>query len=291
MGAVHASAAAVPAFFSRRLGCSWGLPANHSAIMAIVNVTPDSFSDGGHYQSPEAIWQRVQTAIAQGADLLDFGAESTRPGAKPVSDAEQLLRLAPVFEILPHVNIPVSIDTRSAVVAAAALERGFEIVNDVSGGATDQHLAAVVGEHGAIAIVMHSRGTPLNMDSLTQYNNIATDIYGEWHLAARRFYAAGLKPEHVWFDPGFGFAKNVDQCWQLLGDLARGNGPANTTLVVGLSRKRFVDVMQLPASARDAASNAALALLAARRRAIFRVHDVIGAVQAARTACLFSQKG
>lgn len=269
-------------YLSARLG-DWTLPTDRSAIMAIVNITPDSFSDGGSYVSVDDIAKRIESAIESGADILDFGAESTRPGAVAVDTRDQLERLAPVFDMLADISIPVSIDTRSAVVAERCLYRGFEIVNDVSCGRYDPNMPTLVAEADCVLVAMHSRGTPESMSSLARYDNPIVDVFSEWQACARKFFDAGCRTKNVWFDPGLGFAKDVEHCWKILAALFEKLGPEVET-VIGASRKRFVDVSAAPPEARDSASNAVIAIMANAKRFVFRVHDVAGARQSVLVA-------
>jgi dihydropteroate synthase len=185
--------------------------------------------------------------------------------------------------MLRDIPIPISIDTRSADVAETCLDRGFEIVNDASCGRFDRNLSAVVASADCVIIAMHSRGTPESMLSLAKYGNPGEEVFAEWQACAQRFYDAGCQAKNVWFDPGLGFAKDVDHCWKILSMLRNKRGPEVET-VIGASRKRFVDVTNLPPDERDSASNAVIAILANAKRFVFRVHDVAGARQSALVA-------
>ena len=250
--------------------------------MAIVNLTPDSFSDGGCIGSA-GLRARIDELVAAGADLLDVGAESTRPGAAPVSAAEQLARLAPLLDLLPEIPIPVSIDTQSVAVATAALAAGAEIINDVSGGRREVAMPAAVAAAGGVLIAMHMRGDPQTMDSLAHYEDIAAEVVGEWAAARDAAVSAGLPGPDVWFDPGIGFAKSVEQNWQLLRALA-ARRPVGVPIVYGISRKRFVAFGEADARRRDAASVALATLLASAGADVLRMHDVAGARRAVDVA-------
>lgn len=265
---------------SRRLG-TWSLP-ERPAVMAIVNLTPDSFSDGGR-TAPVDLRERVAELIAAGADILDVGAESTRPGAAPVSAAEQLARLAPLFDLLPEISIPVSIDTQSVTVAAAALTAGAEIINDVSGGRRESAMAATVAAAGGVLIAMHMRGDPRTMDSLAQYRDIAAEVVSEWGAARDAAVAAGLPMPDVWFDPGIGLPKSSQQNWQVLRAFV-ARRPVAVPCVYGISRKSFVAFGEADAQKRDAASVALATLLAAAGVDVLRMHDVAGARRAVDVA-------
>ncbi len=191
------------------LGGGSALDLDHPVLIGIVNVTPDSFSD------------QAERLVADGCELLDVGGESTRPGSAPVPVDEEIGRVAPVIEQLVRRGLgPVSVDTRKAAVARAALAAGAAVVNDVSGLAFDVALAGVVGAAGAGMIVMHMRGTPDTMDSLAVYRHVAADVAAELGAAAARAEAGGVARERIVVDPGFGFAKTPEQNFRLLDELA-----------------------------------------------------------------------
>lgn len=265
---------------SRRLGF-WSLP-ERPAVMAVVNLTPDSFSDGGRV-GPAELRGRLEELAAAGADLLDIGAESTRPGAGDVSADEQCRRLDPLFGCLGDIPLPVSIDTRSARVASLALSAGAEIINDVSAGRADAAMAAVVARSGGVLIAMHMRGTPATMDEFARYDDIRAEVLGEWTEARDSLAAGGMAAADVWFDPGIGFAKTADQNWRLLRTIVASR-PVEVPVVVGASRKRFLAFGESDPRRRDAASVALAGLLAAGGVDVLRMHDVAGARRAVDVA-------
>jgi dihydropteroate synthase len=205
--------------------------------MAILNLTPDSFSDGGQLDTETALLAQAMLAKEQGAAWLDLGAESTRPGAHAISSDRQLARLLPAIEALLPLGVPLSIDTRSSVVAAACLRAGASMINDVSG-LSDPEMAACCAEHQAALTLMHMRGTPADMQQHCSYRFLLGEVADELAASAAKALAAGVEAKHLLLDPGIGFAKTVDQSRQLLAQLgalrALGYG-----LLVGPSRKSF----------------------------------------------------
>ncbi|GJF28204.1 dihydropteroate synthase [Kitasatospora sp. NE20-6] len=276
-----------------------GLPAlDRCAVMGVVNVTPDSFSDGGLWLDPEAAVAHGLRLTAQGADLVDVGGESTRPGAQRVTAQEELRRVVPVVRDLAAAGVAVSVDTMRAAVAAAAVEAGARMVNDVSGGLADPAMAEVVAATGAPFVVMHWRGQSADMDSLAVYRDVVADVTAE--LAARMgaLLAAGVKEEQIVLDPGLGFAKTAEHNWALLGRLDALTALGRPVLVAA-SRKRFLGTLLAnpetgelrPARQRDDAT-AAVSVLSARAGAwAVRVHDVAGTADAVRVVAAWQQAG
>ena len=264
--------------------------------MGIVNVTPDSFSDGGRWLEPEAAVAHGRRLVAQGADLLDLGAESTRPGASPVDPAEERRRLLPVLAGLADCGVPLSVDTRNSSTARAAVEAGATILNDVSALRHDPALARVAAEAGARLVLMHSRGTPEDMDRRTAYEDLLGEVAAELLEARERARSAGVADEALVFDPGIGFAKTRDQDLALLRalpELKRRLGGAR--LLVGASRKRLVAELlarggrSRPADERAAGSvGVALAAVAGGADWV-RVHDVAETADA--LACYQAVRG
>jgi dihydropteroate synthase len=246
-------------------------------IIGILNVTPDSFSDGGHFDGIDKAVAHAEKLTADGCRLLDVGGESTRPGAPPVPAREEIDRVVPVIrELVQRGFAPVSVDTRKADVARAALDAGAAVVNDVSGLVFDQGLAAVVAEAGAGLIVMHMRGTPDTMDDLSTYRggHVAPEVAAELGEAAARAERAGVARERIVVDPGFGFAKTATQNLRLLDELATIVA-LGYPVAVGPSRKRFLGaVTGRPVEDRDRATAVACALAWERGARLFRVHDV-----------------
>jgi dihydropteroate synthase len=249
-------------------------------LMGIVNVTPDSFSDGGQFLAPERAIAHARELVASGADLLDIGGESTRPGARGVSAEEELARVAPVLAGLGDVEAPISIDTSKAPVAEAALDAGVEIVNDVTAFGSDPSLADLCADRGCTVVLMHMRGTPRTMQESPTYDDVVDDVKA--FLAERIGFAVGhgVAEERIWVDPGVGFGKTVRHNLELLhrlGELRELGRP----VVVGTSRKRFLGTL----TGRDVdgrlGGTIASNVLAMRAGAeVLRVHDVAEVRQA-----------
>ena len=270
----------------RRWEISGGvLTLDHPVLIGIVNVTPDSFSDGGRFATADRAVAQAERLVADGCELLDVGGESTRPGAAPVSAEEEIRRVAPVIEQLARRGLgPVSVDTRKGAVARAALAAGAAVVNDVSGLAFDPALARVVGDAGAGLIVMHMRGTPDTMDSLAVYRHVPAEVAAELGTAAARAEAGGVAPPRIVVDPGFGFAKTPEQNFRLLDELATVVA-LGYPVAVGPSRKRFLGAATgRPVEDRDRATAVACALAWERGARLFRVHDAALAREALRVA-------
>jgi dihydropteroate synthase len=257
----------------------------HSAlVMGIVNVTPDSFSDGGRHLDPAAAVAHARALVAEGADLVDLGAESTRPGAEPVPAAEQLRRLMPALaELARDPELCLSVDTADAQVAEAALEAGAHVVNDVSA-LSDPRMARVVAERGAGVVLMHMRGTPRTMQQEARYEDVARQVR-DW-LAARVAQAqrAGIAEEQIAIDPGIGFAKTLEHNLELLARLDELEEIGRPVLV-GVSRKSFLGkLLDLPVERRVEAGAAAAAVAVFQGAHIVRTHDIGATVKMARIA-------
>ena len=256
-------------------------------VMGVINLTPDSFSDGGRIRGPEPALQAARRMVAQGATLLDLGAQSTRPGAEDIGTEAELARLLPALELirsaLPEVLL--SIDTFRAPVAAAALAVGADWLNDVSAGRLDPELLAVAASWGCPLVLMHSRGDSRSMDSLTAYGDLVDDVIAELQDASRRAQAAGVAASQLVWDPGLGFAKSEAQCLALLDGLGRLRAQGYP-LLVGPSRKRFIGaVLGEPRPRARLWGTAAVVCKAIAAGAdIVRVHDVGPIVQTARMA-------
>jgi dihydropteroate synthase len=260
---------------------TWG---KRTYIMGILNVTPDSFSDGGQYFDLASAIAQGQKLVAEGADILDIGGQSTRPGATIVPLAEELRRVIPVVKALAAlVNVPISIDTTRSVVAAEALAAGATWVNDVSGGTDDPELLPVVARSGATVVLMHRRGNPQTMQSLTDYD----DLIGEVHefLARQRDKAQQLGITQIILDPGIGFAKNTEQNVTLLRELSRFRD-LNCPLLVGPSRKSFIGhILNQPDPQQRVWGTAAACCAAIAHGAdMVRVHDVAAIRQVVQVA-------
>jgi dihydropteroate synthase len=257
------------------------IPLDTPAIIGILNVTPDSFSDGGHFATVERAVAHAEKLRADGCQLIDVGGESTRPGADPVTVADETARVVPVIAALERRGIgPVSVDTRKAGVARAALDAGAAAVNDVSGLAFDPALAEVVAGAGCGLIVMHMRGTPDTMDGLAEYGHVAAEVAAELAAAAARAEAVGVPRERIAVDPGFGFAKTPAHNFRLLDELATIVG-LGYPVAVGPSRKRFLGAATgRPVEDRDRATAVACAFAWERGARLFRVHDVVSTREA-----------
>jgi len=264
--------------------------------MGVLNVTPDSFFDGGRYVEAEASRQRVDRLLAEGAAIIDIGAESSRPGASPVPAAAQMDRLEPALKYAVSRGAMVSIDTTSAEVADGALRLGARLVNDVSC-LSDAELAATAARHGATLVLMHARGALGGMKAFSDYpdggyGDVVRDVRSEWRAARDRATARGLAPEDVWLDPGIGFAKNARQSFELLGRLGELTNEG-VPVVVGPSRKSFIAAVDGAVANERIGGTIAACLLAAERGArVLRVHDVqavgqaLGVARRAREASL-----
>jgi dihydropteroate synthase len=240
--------------------------------MGVLNVTPDSFSDGGEYVTADSAVARAERMIDEGADLIDIGGESTRPGADEVTINEEIARTAAVIERVARLHVPVSIDTRKAVVAKAALDVGASIVNDVSAGLFDAAMLPLVADRRVPIVLMHMRGTPQTMDSETAYGDVVADVCGE--LSDRVAAAKHAGAEEIFVDPGLGFAKTSEQSLELLRRIDEISA-LGRPLVVGPSRKRFVGaVVGGDAADRLEGTLAATAWCAMHDVAVIRVHDV-----------------
>ena len=257
-------------------------------LMGILNVTPDSFSDGGQYLDPLAALDRALELEAQGADILDLGGESTRPGATPISPEAELARVLPVVRQLQgRLKIPLSVDTWKSVVADAALQEGAEIVNDVSAGRWDPALWPTVARHGAGYVLMHALDRPETMQHAPHYADVSGEIADFLRHYLARAEENGLELESIVCDPGFGFGKTMTHNLTLLRDLA-SLATLGRPLLVGLSRKSFLNLI---GGSGSLAITSELAHLwaTALGAAIWRVHDVPAALRTARIAAAFGR--
>ncbi len=254
-------------------------------VMGIVNVTPDSFSDGGKFLDPGAAVAHALKLAAQGADLLDLGGESTRPGAEPVTEAEELRRVIPVIEKLaPQIKIPISVDTSKPAVARAALEAGASIVNDVGAATrTDFSMWKLVAEYQAGYVVMHTQGSPPTMQNNPVYNDVVQDVGAFFtERLGMLFNEVGVPMEQVVLDVGIGFGKTLEHNLQLLASL-RSFTKWRRPLLVGVSRKSFIQkLLDVPLEERLPASLACTTLALVTGAQIVRTHDVSETVQAVR---------
>jgi dihydropteroate synthase len=246
-------------------------------VMGILNVTPDSFSDKGRYFLPEAAVERAWKIAEEGADILDIGGESTRPGSTGISAEEELRRVLPTLEALAKSNkypIPISVDTSKGEVAGAALERGASIINDVTALRGDPALGFQTAKHNAALVLMHMRGRPANMQSMAP----SPDILGEidvWALeAVKRAQGSGISPDRIVLDPGIGFGKTPDQNIEIIRNLNR-LAAAGFPILVGTSRKSFIgSILKKPAAELVLGTAATVAASILYGAHIVRVHDV-----------------
>lgn len=272
----------------------WKLPrctlclTRRTLVMGILNSTPDSFSDGGQFFSEEQSLVRVEEMIAEGADIIDVGGESTRPGAAPVSTAEEIRRVVPVIESLAkRFNVPISVDTTKRVVAQAALNAGAQIINDISGLRFEPDMAEEVARTRAGLVLMHSRGTNHDLHNLPP----ATDIMSEIEDGLRRSIAEAeersVERAKIILDPGIGFGKTPEQNVELLANLHRfARSFPGQAILVGTSRKSFIGRLlgDVPAAQRLHGTMATITAAILYGAQIVRVHDVRAAVETARVA-------
>jgi dihydropteroate synthase len=265
------------------------LPSDRTLVMGIVNVTPDSFSDGGQHASADSAIAAGLRMFYAGADIIDVGGESTRPGAEDVSPEEEQQRVIPVIEALVKAGALVSVDTIHTATAAAALRAGAAIINDVSGLTMEPEMAEVVASSKAPYVLTHRRGDARTMNSLAEYKDVAGEVVAELAGVRDKLYAAGVSPEQIIVDPGLGFAKNDAQNWELLQNLDQLDSLGHRVLV-GASRKRFLGTLLTVAGKsaapqeRDAATAAITAISASRGAWAVRVHDVGASLDAVKVA-------
>jgi len=252
--------------------------------MGVLNITPDSFSDGGKFFSAEKAIEGGLRMAAQGADIIDVGGESTRPGAKPVAADEELRRVIPVIEKLrAQIDLPISIDTSKTEVARAAIQAGASIVNDVTGGRGDQGMLTLVAETNSAFIIMHMQGTPRTMQIEPRYADVVSEVANFFRQQYACAIECGVDPMTIAFDPGIGFGKTLDHNLELLTQLEQLRAH-DRPLVVGVSRKSFLGkLINSPEIGDRVAPAVALTSLSRERGAdVFRVHDVKENVSALR---------
>lgn len=268
-------------------GCSL-LIGQRTLVMGVLNVTPDSFSDGSQFLTLEESLQHAEQMIAEGADIIDVGGESTRPGAVLVSLEEELKRVAPVVnELAKRTNIPISIDTTKAAVARAALDAGAAIVNDVSALRFDFHVADEAAKSGAGLVLMHSRGTPATMQRLPAVADVMEEIKSSLGSSIAMAERRGVKRESIVIDPGIGFGKSHEQNIELIAKVDQlASAFPDFPILIGPSRKSFIGRIldNAPVTDRLHGTMAGIAAAVLRGAHIVRVHDVKAAVETVRVA-------
>ena len=258
-----------------------GMSLDRSLLMGVVNVTPDSFSDGGDFFDSQAAIAHGRALVEVGVDLLDIGGESTRPGSNPTSPEEELARVLPVIDGLAEFGIPLSIDTRRGVVVDAALSRGASVVNDITALGDDLDAAGIVARHGASVMLMHMRGRPRDMQAEPHYDHAPYEILQYFKDRVRACEQAGITRDRIAIDPGIGFGKNDDHNLKLLAEAGIFHG-LGCAVAIGASRKSFIGRVanEDEAKSRLPGSLAAAALAVGQGVQILRVHDVVETRQA-----------
>jgi dihydropteroate synthase len=264
------------AWIVRQRAFEWG---QRTYLMGILNVTPDSFSDGGQFNTLDAAIAQAKHLVHAGADLLDIGGQSTRPGAAQISLSEELQRVVPVITALRQAawmaTVPISIDTTRAEVAQAAIAAGADLINDISGGTFEPHIFTVAAAQQVPIVLMHIRGTPQTMQQMTDYDDVVQTVAQSLQQQVDRAIAAGVKPEQIILDPGIGFAKTAAQNLELLRHLSRLR-TLGYPLLVGPSRKSFIGkiIDQPDPQQRVWGTAAACCAAIAQSADILRIHDV-----------------
>jgi dihydropteroate synthase len=251
----------------------WG---ERTYLMGVLNVTPDSFSDGGEFIALDDALMQAQRLVEAGVDIIDVGGQSTRPNAEQVSVEEELNRVLPVVKLLRSVlSVPISVDTTRATVAKSALEAGADMVNDISGGTFDPNMLPVVAQLGVPIVLMHIRGTPQTMQQLTKYQDLIGEIYEFLERQIAAAIEAGIKTSHLIIDPGIGFAKTAEQNWEILRQLPKFRS-VGVPILVGVSRKSFIGRLLDRPDPKDRIWGTAAACCGAIAGSadILRVHDV-----------------
>ena len=254
---------------------------DRALIMGVVNVTPDSFSDGGRFIDPAQAVAHARALISEGADILDIGGESTRPGAKPVSVDEECARILPVIELLRDCGVPISVDTRHAQTMKAAIESGAAMINDVTALGGDQNSMKLVAESGLPVCLMHMQGEPQSMQDNPRYNNVVEDVLQFFDERIALCEENGITRESIIVDPGIGFGKNLEHNLTLLRNVSQMR-KWGVTILIGVSRKRFIGELTgvKNADERDPGTIAASLQCVAQGAGIVRVHNVAAMRQA-----------
>ena len=270
-----------------------GLSMDRPRLMGVLNITPDSFSDGGRIEGPDAALDRARAMVARRTDFLDVGGESTRPGAREISVAEECARVVPVIKAIRDLGPPVSIDTRKSGVAAAAIEVGARIVNDVSALGFDPDMGGVVAQSGAPVILMHAQGAPATMQDNPRYGDVLLDVYDGLAGAIQRAEAVGIARDRIAIDPGIGFGKTQDHNLTLLRGISIFHD-LGCPIVLGASRKRFIGTLTGVERADQRVTGSVAVTQAAIMQGvqIHRVHDIDAMRQALdMVAALTVQRG
>lgn len=270
---------------------SWQQP----LVMGVLNITPDSFSDGGEFLDAEAAFAQAKLLVAQGANILDIGGESTRPGAKRVDLTTEQSRILPVIEAVRGLGVPISVDTMNSQTAVLALEAGATIINDVSGGLADTNMFSALSPYDCTYILGHWRGHSDVMDNLNAYSNVAREVVGELAEQVAMAVSSGIERARIVVDPGIGFAKDVKQNWDLVARLDELE-QLGLPILVGASRKRFLaaalnesDPASVSTQRRDVATAVLTALLLQRKLWGIRVHNVEATVDAIKVVSALKQ--
>ncbi|MCX7919957.1 MAG: dihydropteroate synthase [bacterium] len=265
--------------------CILDVSANRTFVMGILNITPDSFSDGGKYYTPDQAYLHAMRMIEEGADIIDVGGESSRPGAQPVSAEEEIARIVPVIERLATAtNIPISVDTYKAQVAESAINAGAQMINDITAMTYDPAMLPLAARTGVPVVLMHMQGTPQTMQLNPQYTNVVSDIIEYLNNAIQIAKQAGINEEQIIIDPGIGFGKTLEHNLSILHHLSeflRLGRP----ILIGVSRKSFIGkILDLPVDERLEGTAAAVAIAVIHGAKIVRVHDVKAMVRVVKIA-------
>ena len=278
--------------FDLRLGDRLIRLGDQTKLMGVLNITPDSFSDGGRFLDPGLAEARALVMEREGADLIDIGGESTRPGSQSVSVREEIHRVLPVLKRLSKkINVPISIDTTKSVVARAALDLGVNIINDVSAMRFDKKMASIVARYKASLVLMHMKGTPAKMQDSPVYDDVVGEVISFLADAVKRAEDAGVDADKIIVDPGIGFGKGPGHNLEILGRLSALKS-LGRPIMVGVSRKRFIGrILNAEVKERAWGTAAAVCMSIANGAGIVRVHDVNEMAQAAKVADAIVNRG
>ena len=257
-------------------------------VVGVLNVTPDSFSDGGLFVDTKSAVAHAQELIKNGADLIDVGGESTRPGATRIETLQEQQRVIPVIEELTNLGIPTSIDTMRSQTVGIAVKAGAQIINDVSGGLADENMHKTAAQFNVPYVLMHWRGHSTVMDDLAKYKNVTDEVISELKIQIEKAEKSGINRNNLVVDPGLGFAKNPDHNWQILKEINKLQS-LDLPIYIGASRKRFLADFSFPKDSkdpkdRDLATSAITTYVALHGAWAVRVHDVAGSVAAVKVA-------